>query len=179
MKKSILISFLVVATMFTSCRITYTPKNKKQTNETTEVMNPSENNGNSSSSSFVQPKEPLLGKWQLDYLSPTSGKDISHFKIQKPYLNFVSNEKVAGNNGCNNIAGEYKADERKISFQTDKFGSTRMFCEGVDEKAFINTLASVNRYAVMDDGLKLIMSTDDVVMLSFTKVNEPKDLPTR
>ena len=173
MKKSIFISLLTIGTIVMSCE---SSKSTTQSKETETTVNVSESSNNSS---LVQPKEPLLGKWQLEYISPTSGKDISHYKIQKPYLNFVSNDKVAGNNGCNNIAGDYQADERKISFQTDKFGSTRMFCEGVDEKAFINTLASVNRYAVMEDGLKLVMSTDDVIMLSFTKVNEPKDLPTR
>lgn len=166
MKKIITLS---IALIFMSCNTQKTTVETTQnTEETTTVMENSENAG----ASLVQPKDPLLGKWQLDYLSPTSGRDISHYKIQKPYLNIVDDHKVAGNNGCNNIAGEYEFDERKINFKTDKFASTRMFCEGVDEAAFVNTLGSVNRYAVMDDGLKLILSADDVVMLSFTKVFE-------
>lgn len=177
MKKSILISLIAIGGFFMSCE---SSKSSSQTTENTEVMNPSENTSNSSSSSsLVQPKEPLLGKWQLQYINPTSGKDINHYKIQKPYLNFVNNSQVAGNNGCNNISGEYKADDRTISFGTDKFGATRMFCENVDEQAFLNALSKVNRYAVMDDGMKLVFSTDDEITLSFTKVFERQELPTQ
>lgn len=109
----------------------------------------------------------LLGKWKLDYLSPTSGRDISHYKIQKPYLNFVDDVKVAGNNGCNNIAGSYSQTGNTIKFG-DKFSSTRMFCEGVDEQAFLNALQSVNKFDVIEEE-KLVMMTDDVIVLSFTK----------
>lgn len=116
-------------------------------------------------------KDILLGKWTLDYLSPTSGRDISHYKIQKPYLNFVDEVKVAGNNGCNNIAGSYSIKGNVIEFG-DKFSSTRMFCEGVDEQAFLNTLKSVNKFDVIDDGKKLVMMTDDMVMISFTKQSD-------
>lgn len=164
MKKIITLS---IALIFMSCNT------QKTTVETTSVMGNSENSG----ASLVQPKDPLLGKWQLEYLSPTSGKDIHHYKIQKPYLNFVDDHKVAGNNGCNNIAGEYEFDERNIHFKTDKFASTRMFCENLDEKAFVNGLASVNRWAVMEDGLKLVLIADDVVMMSFTKVLEKVENP--
>lgn len=116
-------------------------------------------------------KEILLGKWKLDYLSPTSGRDISHFKIQKPYLNFVDDVKVAGNNGCNNIAGSYSQTGNTIKFG-DKFSSTRMFCEGVDEQVFINALQSVHKFDVIDEGEKLVMMTDDVIVLSFTKESD-------
>ena len=145
-------------------------------NQTQEPVTETPNSSNSSNSSFVQPKDPLLGKWELDYLNPATGKDISHYKIQKPYLNFVDHQKVAGNNGCNNISGGYEFDERKIHFQTDKFASTRMFCEGVDEKVYVNALASVTKYSVIEDGLKLVLSANDEIVLVFTKVPEkPKD----
>jgi heat shock protein HslJ len=166
MKNSIFLFAFSILSCMMSCE---TSKSSADKNLKTEEINPP---AESSSSSFVQPKDPLLGKWKLEYISPTSGRDINHYKIQKPYLNFVDNTKVAGNNGCNNIAGEYEFDDQKIQFKTDKFGSTRMFCENLDEKAFINALASVNRWAVMEDGIKLVLSADDVVMMSFTKVFE-------
>ncbi|NLN32850.1 MAG: META domain-containing protein [Flavobacteriaceae bacterium] len=166
MKKIITLS---IALIFMSCNTQKTSVETTQNSVETTIMENSENSG----ASLVQPKDPLLGKWQLEYLSPTSGKDIHHYKIQKPYLNFVDDHKVAGNNGCNNIAGHYDADERLIKFQTQKFASTRMFCEGVDEEAFLNALGSVNLYAIMEDGQKLLMFTDDIVILSFQKLIEP------
>lgn len=115
-------------------------------------------------------KNELLGKWTLEYMSPVNGKDAKQlFKIQKPYLNFVDEIKVAGNNGCNNIAGEYRAEGNSIQFFTDKFLSTKMFCEGVDEGAFPNTLKTVNRFDVIDNGNKLVLMTGDIVTMSFRK----------
>ncbi len=148
MKLSLL---LIASIFFFSCQTTakVVEENSQNPNETTN-------------------KEILFGKWTLDYLSPTSGRDISHYKIQKPYLNFVDEVKVAGNNGCNNIAGSYSIKGHLVEFG-DKFSSTRMFCEGVDEQAFLNTLKSVNKFDVIEEGKKLVMMTDDMVMLSFTK----------
>jgi heat shock protein HslJ len=161
--------FLIAFSILSGVMSCETSKSSVDKNPKTEEANPP---AESSSSSFVQPKDPLLGKWKLEYINPTSGKDINHYKIQKPYLTIVDNSKVSGNNGCNNIAGEYEFDAQKIHFKTDKFLSTRMFCENLDEKAFINALASVNRWAVMDDGIKLVLSADDVIMMSFMKVFE-------
>lgn len=164
MKNSLLI---ILVLFFMGCSTQKTTESNQE-NQETEMSMENQNTG----SSFVQPKYPLLGKWQLEYLNPATGKDIKHFKIQKPYLNFVDDTKVAGNNGCNNISGGYEADERKIVFHTDKFASTRMFCEGVDEQVYLNALGSVTRYAVLEDGLKLVLSAEDEIVLVFTKVFE-------
>lgn len=116
----------------------------------------------------------LMGKWTLDYISPVDGKDSKQlYKIQMPYLNFVDHEKVAGNNGCNNISGGYSIkDKNTIQFDTDKFAATRMFCQGVNEQAFKDALKSVNKFDVIDDGKKLVLITGDIVTLSFVKANE-------
>ena len=88
-----------------------------------------------------------------------------------PYLTFVDDEKVAGNNGCNNIAGTYSLNGRMLLFDTEKFISTRMFCEGVDEAAFVNALKTINGYGVINDGTKLVLLTGDIVSMSFVKSN--------
>lgn len=120
-----------------------------------------------------EPENELTGKWVLDYMSPVSGKDIDGlFKIQKPYLTFVDDTKVAANNGCNNMAGEYKKDGKMIIFDTEKFRTTRMFCEGVDESAFPGILKTVNNYTIIDNGTKLMLLTGDIVSMTFVKVDE-------
>lgn len=114
--------------------------------------------------------ELLLGKWTLEYMSHVNGKDVKQlYKIQMPYLNFVDENKVAGNNGCNNISGAYSAKDNIIKFETDKFAATRMFCEGVDEQAFLNVLKSINRYDIIDDGNKLVLITSDIVSMTFVR----------
>lgn len=115
----------------------------------------------------------LKGKWVLDYMTPVGGKDVNKlFQIQKPYLNFVDENKVAGNNGCNNIAGSYSVEDNKIHFDTDNFRSTRMFCEGVDETAFPKVLKTINRFTIIDNGQKLMLLTSDIVSMTFVKVEE-------
>ncbi|MFA7447600.1 MAG: META domain-containing protein [Weeksellaceae bacterium] len=117
-----------------------------------------------------QNENPLLGKWTLEYMSPVSGKDVKQlYKIQMPYLTFVDDVKVAGNNGCNNVAGEYSMEGGVIHFDTEKFRSTRLFCEGVDEDAFFSILKTVNRYSVIDQGEKLIFLTSDIISMIFVK----------
>lgn len=119
----------------------------------------------------TQSENPLLGKWTLEFLSPVAGKDIHHFKIQKPYINFVDNNQLAGNNGCNNFAGYYTLEGDVIDFKTEGFKSTKMHCEGLDEEAFIKGLKMVNRFAVYRDS-KLALMAGDAIMLSFVKETE-------
>lgn len=117
--------------------------------------------------------ESLKGKWVLEYMSPVNGKNINElYKIQRPYLTFVDESKVAGNNGCNNVAGEYKTESNQIQFFTDKFISTKMFCEGVDENAFTSELKKNNRYDVIENGKTLVLMIGDIVSMKFKKVDQ-------
>lgn len=147
---------LLISFIFISCKMT------SITTKSTETESQSE------TQKF---DERLLGKWTLDYILPKDGKDLKQlYKIQKPYLNFVDETKVAGNNGCNNVSGGFSfGDENFIQFDTEKFGSTRMFCEGVDEKVFLDRLKSVNKFDLTDDGNKLVLITGDIVTMSFVK----------
>lgn len=122
----------------------------------------------------VTQNKSLIGKWTLEYIMPIDGKEAKDlFKIQKPYLNFVDENKVAGNNGCNNISGGYMTGENySINFDTGKFASTRMFCENFDEKAFINSLEKVNRFALTEADNKLLFMTGDIVMMHFVKTEK-------
>lgn len=117
--------------------------------------------------------EDLIGKWVLEYMSPVGGKNIDQlYKIQMPYLTFVDGTKVAGNNGCNNLAGHYTFDGERISFDTDNFKTTRMFCQGVNEEAFVSVLKTINNYSLIDDGKKLMLMTTDIASMVFVKVEE-------
>lgn len=114
--------------------------------------------------------EALLGKWTLEYMSPVQGKSVEQlYQIQMPYLNFVDDHKVAGNNGCNNIAGTYTIDGKKIHFDTSEFRSTKMFCQNVDEAALLNALRPINRYSFVDDGNRLMLLTGDIAAMIFVR----------
>ncbi|MFV0304883.1 MAG: META domain-containing protein [Moheibacter sp.] len=112
----------------------------------------------------------LKGKWVLDYMSPVNGKNFEElFKIQMPYLNFTDGQKVSGNNGCNNIAGNYNTDGKTIQFETDKFMKTRMYCEGFDESTFTGVLKTVNNYEIIEEGQKLVLLTSDIFSMTFVR----------
>lgn len=146
--------FLIIIPFYMGCEA------NKPTAESTENTKP------------MQFDKRLEGKWVLEYMTPVNGKDVKQlYKIQKPFLNFVDDTKVAGNNGCNNIAGEYSLSGDIIRFETEKFISTRMFCEGVDEKAFTGILKTVNRYDVIEDGNKLLLLTSDIISMQFVKAD--------
>lgn len=114
--------------------------------------------------------ETLKGKWVLEYITPINGKKINElYKIQRPYLTFIDVQKVAGNNGCNNIAGEYKAEPNKIQFFTDKFIATKMFCEGVNEAVFTNELKKINGYSIINEENKLVLMAGDIVIMEFKR----------
>lgn len=157
MKILLTLLFSILTVLVISCK----------TNKVTEV---------SESHVVVMPfPKALSGKWTLDYIMPVNGKSAKDlFKIQMPYLNFVDGTKVAGNNGCNNVSGGYsiRTDNNFIQFDTEKFASTRMFCENFDEQAFLNALKSVNKFEIIDDGEKLVFITGDIVTLSFVKAEK-------
>lgn len=123
------------------------------------------------SSEHISKNENLLeGTWTLEYMTPVDGKDVKQlYKIQMPYLTFVDEVKVAGNNGCNNIAGSYNAEGEVIHFDTENFKSTRMFCENVNEEAFLDILKTINRFQINDDGKTLVLLTSDIFSMSFKK----------
>lgn len=154
MKLNLMLGFLV-SMMLTSCTTRPTVTQEQQVK--VETM-----------------KNDLIGgKWVLDYMSPVDGKDVKAlYKIQKPYLKFIDNDKVAGNNGCNNISGGYEFNGNSITFFTDKFASTRMFCQGVNERAFVDMLKTINNYEIIDDGSKLILLTSDIHSMILLRVED-------
>lgn len=119
----------------------------------------------------AETENPLLGKWTLEFLSPVTGKDINHFKMQKPYLMFVDSGRLAGNNGCNNFAGYYTLEGEVISFKTEGFRSTKMYCEGFDEEAFIKGLKMANRFVIYRNS-RLALMEGDAIILSLKKEQE-------
>ncbi|HUH34539.1 MAG TPA: META domain-containing protein [Moheibacter sp.] len=121
----------------------------------------------------AQSSNELLGKWTLEYMSPVDGKNVKDlYKMQMPYLNFVDQNKVAGNNGCNNIAGSYQSENKSIQFHTNTWASTRMFCQNVNEAAFLNALKTINRYSLVDDGQRLMLMTSDIATMILVKTEE-------
>lgn len=115
---------------------------------------------------FVRPGT-LAGSWELEEFI---GKDRSakslddRFPNQKPTLTFQNN-KVSGNDGCNNLTGAYVAIGNSLTVKN--IATTRMACQGVDSEAFGERFNNVNRYEVQDG--KLVLFANDVKTMVFKK----------
>ena len=84
----------------------------------------------------------ISGKWSL---IPASESDTAggHF----PEIQFdVKEAKFSGNTGCNRMSGTYFiADSGTIHFN-EKMITTRMFCAGYNESAFLQNLLRVDGF---------------------------------
>lgn len=110
------------------------------------------------------------GNWQLDFVSAPGKMLEDLYPGEKPTLLYSAKEKhVAGKNGCNNYGGPAHFNNGKVHFETGKFISTRMFCQGDGEKTYMENLAKITGYDVSEDGMTLTLLADDIATMRFQK----------
>lgn len=83
----------------------------------------------------------LKGKW---YLLPALDSDTAIGRIPEISLD-IANGKFSGNTGCNRMTGTFLATDSTLSF-SDKMVTTRMYCAGYNESAFLQNLLRVDSY---------------------------------
>jgi heat shock protein HslJ len=98
------------------------------------------------------------GKWNL---IPASENDTAggHF----PEIQFDAKEsRFSGNTGCNRMAGSYLiTDSASIHF-SEKMITTRMYCAGYNESAFLQNLLRVDGFKFRKGMLVLTVGTVEV-----------------
>jgi heat shock protein HslJ len=83
----------------------------------------------------------LEGKW---YLQIVSVNDSSNNRI--PEIQFDTKQnRFSGTTGCNQMSGSFIADDSTLHFN-DKMITTRMFCPGYNETAFLQNLLKIDGY---------------------------------
>ena len=90
-----------------------------------------------------------------------------------PSLNFASDSRVSGADGCNRLSGSYTATRDSLSFS--QMAGTKMACANknyVPEK-FNQALTQVTHYYVYGDTLKLLDRSGNV-LLQFTGSKNPR-----
>lgn len=109
----------------------------------------------------------ISGKWGL---IPASELDTAggHY----PEIQFdVKDAKFSGSTGCNRMSGTYFiADSSTIHFN-DKMVTTRMFCAGYNESAFLQNLLRVDGFKFRKGMLILTVGTIEV--LRWNKKSSP------
>ena len=85
----------------------------------------------------------LKGKW---YLIPALDSDTATGHL--PEIQFdIKESKFTGNTGCNRMSGSFLATDSSIHF-SEKMITTRMFCAGYNESAFLQNLLRVDYYKI-------------------------------
>jgi heat shock protein HslJ len=111
----------------------------------------------------------LEGTWELNYITGPRIAFDGLFPNKKPTIAFNTKEnKVTGNNSCNQYFGALLLDGAKINFKDAKMGMTMMACQGNGDSVYMEILNKIESYTITDDGKTLNFLLGDVVMMRFT-----------
>jgi heat shock protein HslJ len=111
----------------------------------------------------------LEGTWELNYITGPRIAFDGLFPNKKPTIAFNTKEnKVTGNNSCNQYFGALLLDGAKINFKDAKMGMTMMACQGNGDSVYMDILNKIESYTITDDGKTLNFLLGDVVMMRFT-----------
>lgn len=110
----------------------------------------------------------LGGDW---YLVPVLASDTATGEVPEVAFD-LKKTTFSGNTGCNKMGGPfwYSDKDSSLSF-SDKIITTKMFCPGYDEKAFVTSLGHTNHYR-LKNGM-LILMADNTELSKWTR-NPPK-----
>ncbi len=115
----------------------------------------------------------LEGNWELNYITGPRIAFNGLYPDKKPTIAFdLKQNKVSGNNSCNQYFGNLKVDGNKINFKDSKMGMTMMACQGDGDILFMNTLEKIDSYTISEDGKTLNFIMGDIAMMRFEKNNK-------
>ena len=107
----------------------------------------------------------LQGNWQFEYFTMVNTNKAILFPMQLPSLNFdLKSKKFSGTAGCNNISGRFVQDGNNLTF-TQPYIMTRMSCNAMGEKIFVDYLNSIKRYNINENTLELIGDAKPVIIM--------------
>jgi heat shock protein HslJ len=111
----------------------------------------------------------LEGKWELNYITGPKIAFNGLYPNKKPTIAFdIVNNKVTGNNSCNQYFGALILDGAKINFKDAKMGMTMMACDGNGDSIYMETLQKIETYTITDEGKTLNFLAGNVVMMRFS-----------
>lgn len=110
---------------------------------------------------------PLDGSWQFSYFTTVNTAKNILFPLHVPNLVFDTKQgSFNGNGACNNISGRFEVSENSMRFVLPLL-ITRMACNAMGEKMFIQYLEAVTGYTVSGNTLQLIVG--DKPAMVFTR----------
>ena len=114
----------------------------------------------------------LEGTWELKYITGPRIAFDGLYPNSKPTIAFnLKENKITGNNSCNQYFGALIIDGAKINFEEAKMGMTMMACEGNGDSVYMDALKRIESYTITDDGKTLNLLLGNIVMMRFTHLN--------
>ena len=111
----------------------------------------------------------LEGKWELNFITGPRIAFDGLYPDKKPTIVFdIQNNKITGNNSCNQYFGALILDGKKINFTDAKMGMTMMACQGTGDALYMETLKKIDNYTISEDGKVLSFRTGNIEMMRFT-----------
>jgi heat shock protein HslJ len=100
----------------------------------------------------------ISGKWSL---IPASESDTAGGRF--PEIQFDTKDaKFSGNTGCNRMSGTYFISDSVTIHFSEKMVTTRMFCAGYNESAFLQNLLRVDGFKFRKGMLILTVGTIEI-----------------
>jgi heat shock protein HslJ len=113
----------------------------------------------------------LEGSWQLNYITGPRIAFDGLYPENKPTITFdLKENRVSGNNSCNDYSGSLIVKGNQINFKDSKMIATMMACQGQGEQVFMSTLGKIQTYTISEDGKTLNFFMGDVAMMRFNKI---------
>ena len=123
-----------------------------------------------STQSALKTTNSLKGTWELNYITGPRIVFDGLYPSKKPTIIFdLKENKVAGNNSCNQYFGTLKVEGNKINFKDAKMGMSMMACPGEGENVYMKTLEKIDSYSISDDGKTLNFLIGDIAIMRFKK----------
>jgi heat shock protein HslJ len=111
----------------------------------------------------------IEGTWELTYLTGPKIAFEGLYPDKKPTIAFnLQENKITGNNSCNQYFGALIIEGAKINFKDAKIGMTMMACEGNGDSLYMEALNKVESYTITEDGKTLNLLIGNVVMMRFS-----------
>jgi heat shock protein HslJ len=112
----------------------------------------------------------LEGTWELKYITGPKIAFDGLYPSKKPTITFdLKQNKMSGNNSCNQYFGALLIDGAKINFKEAKMGMTMMACEGNGDSIYMDMLPKIETYTITDDGRTLSFLLGNIEMMRFNR----------
>lgn len=112
----------------------------------------------------------LEGTWELNYITGPKIAFEGLYPNKKPTITFdLKENKITGNNSCNQYFGALILDGQKINFKDAKIGMTMMACEGNGDSQYMETLEKIETCSITDNGSTLNFLIGNLVMMRFSR----------